>query len=193
MNEVIEEFLRSESEEVKLEKSEPKQTSDDPVKMFFVIPYISKASERFQRKVSREMKQHYIDLKPAYRTIKVEQYMCLKTAIPTLFKTNFVYKFQCPYDKDVHYIGETERQFFERILDHVTCSTGVTTTAVCEHIIKCNGCAANNNIADCFSVLRSCNRASILSEEALCIIKHRPSLNVQVAFKGARTATCIFN
>ena len=140
------------------------------------------------------MQQDNIVVKPAYRTTKVEQYMCVKSAIPSFFKSNVVYKFQCPCDKDVHYIGETERQFFERILDHVTCSTGVTPTAVYDHIVKCRSCATDENIADCFTVIRNCDKFNILSEEALCIKKYQPSLNCQLGpFKGTRTSTCIFN
>ena len=199
VNEVISEFFQSieketKSEKTKSEKTRSEPTTDDPIEMFFVLPYIGKPSERFQRKVKREMQQHNIVVKPAYRTTKVEQYMCVKSAIPSLFKSNVVYKFQCPCDKDVHYIGETERQFFERILDHVTCSTGVTPTAVYDHIVKCRSCATDENIADCFTVIRNCDKFNILSEEALCIKKYQPSLNCQLGpFKGTRTSTCIFN
>ena len=167
--------------------------SNDEATTYFVLPYIGKASERLQRKVKNEISQHNVDVKPAYRTTKVEQYMCLKSPIPSLLKTNLVYKFQCPCDKDVHYIGETERQFFRRILDHITCSTGQTPTAVCEHIRKCDRCAGHKNISDCFSIIRSCCRQNILAQEALSIKVHRPSLNIQLGgFQGARTVARIF-
>ena len=191
VNEVVEEFLRSCGKEMDKEKATP--APNDRASAYFVLPYIGKASERLQRKVKNEMGQHNVDVKPAYRTTKVEQYMCLKSPIPSLLKTSLVYKFQCPCDKDVHYIGETERQFFKRILDHITCSTGQTPTAVCEHIRKCESCANHKNIADCFSIIRSCSRQNILAQEALSIKVHRPSLNVQLgSFQGARTVVRMF-
>ena len=191
VNEVVEEFLRSCGKETDSAKITP--APHDQATTYFVLPYIGKASERLQRKVKKEISQHNVDVKPAYRTTKVEQYMCLKSTIPSLLKTNLVYKFQCPCDKDVHYIGETERQFFRRILDHITCSTGQTPTAVCEHIRKCDRCAGHKNIADCFSIIRSCSRQNILAQEALSIKVHRPSLNVQLGgFQGARTVARIF-
>ena len=191
VNEVVEEFFQS--CEKGTDNVKTTSTLNNQIPTYFVLPYIGKASERLQRKVKKEISQHDVVVKSAYRTNKVEQYLSLKSPIPPLLKTDLVYRFQCPCDKDVHYIGETERQFFRRILDHITCSTGKTPTAVYEHIVKCDSCASHKNIADCFSILRNCGRQNILAEEALCIKRHRPSLNIQLGgFRGARTVTRLF-
>ena len=196
IDEVIEDFFQNVDTNNNCEKkpSEVVPVDDAPKKVYFVLPYIGKASERLQRKVRKEMEEHHIDIKPAFRTTKVEQYMSLKSAIPALFKTDVVYEFRCPCDKDIHYIGETNRQFFERILDHVSRSTGATPTAVNNHIVNCTSCSNTNRIIECFSILRDCSSADVFSEEALCIRQYQPSLNVQMGpYRGARCPTRIFN
>ena len=160
-----------------------------------MLPYIGKPSEKLQARVREEMKQHGVNLRSAYRTTKVGSYLSLKTKIPKLFRTDVVYIFQCPGDKDCHYIGETQRQFYKRISDHVPgISKQSNMSAVHDHILACATCSSHANLVDCFSLLRSCGNMDVLSEEALCIKKFRPSLNVQMGpYKGSRVPTNIFD
>ena len=186
-NEIIVEFTNRKDNQQKEDNAH--QTIN---KCFFVLPYVGKASEKLQKTIRKRMQLYNIQVLPAYRTVKVGSYMCLKTAIPPLFKSDVVYKFQCPCDKDIQYIGETQRQFFRRISDHVSCSATKTPTAVYNHILNCNSCTTSTNYVDCFSLLR--NTKHVLSEEALCIKKYRPSLNLQMGpYKGSRVPTRIFN
>ena len=164
-------------------------------KHYFLVPYIRKPSIQLQRIIKKELLQHDILVQAAYRTTKVGSYLGLKSPIPSLFKTDVVYKFQCPHDENIHYIGETQRQFFKRISNHCPAtSTTSTSSAVYDHITSCNHCQDYTNILHCFSILRSCNSKDVLAEEAICIRKYKPSLNIQLGpFKGSRVPTNIFN
>ena len=165
--------------------------------VYFVVPYVGNASEKLQKRVRREMAQHGINIRAAYKTTKVGSYFGLKTKIPKLFKTDVVYEFRCPEDQDCHYIGETQRQLYKRIMDHLPgTSKQPTNSAIHEHISQCKGCMAQNNasLSNCFTILRNCNTGDVLSEEAICIKKFGPSLNTQMGpFKGSRVPTNIFN
>ena len=142
-----------------------------------------------QKKIRREMLQHRIGIRAAYRTTKVGSYLSLKPKVPVFFRADVVYEFKCPYEKDTRYIGETQRQLFRRISDHAS----TPSSAVYDHIQRCGGCAKENNICNYFSILRNCSSANVLSEEALCIKKFEPALNVQMGpYKGARVSTSIF-
>ena len=136
-----------------------------------------------------------IKLRPAYKTTKIGSYFSLKSTIPDLFKANVVYEFKCPRDEDPHqtYIGETQRQLFKRIADHHPSAANKEKSAVCDHIMVCPYCQ-DNSIIDCFKIIKRSSSHNVLSEEALCIKKLNPSLNIQMGtFKGARVPTNIFN
>ena len=137
------------------------------------------------------MSFHGIDVRPAFRTVKVGSYLSLKTAVPKLFKADVVYKFVCPLDKDAQYIGETQRQLFRRVDEH--CSPGKN-SAIFDHFFNCKSCQNHSNITSQFSILYQCNnRNNILSQEALCIKKFRPMLNNQLGpYRGTRVPVTIF-
>ena len=157
--------------------------------VYFVLPYTGRASEKLHKRVKNEMLQHNIALLAAYRTTKVGSYFSLKSRVPALFKANVLYKFQCPRDENIHYIGETERQLFRRIEEHAKKQD----SAINEHIRQCIGCKAEKNIANSFDIFRNSTTADILSEEAICIKMFAPSLNIQMGpFRGARVPTDIF-
>ena len=99
-----------------------------------------------------------------------------------------MYEFTCPYQKDIGYIGERQGQLLKRISEHAS------TPSSAVHTKQCDGCANENNLCRQFSILTNCDKASVLSEEALCIKKFEPTLNIQMGpYKGARVATNIFN
>ena len=196
----IDDYMNSASNDGKYTEVTKDSIPDDadalkPV--YFVVPYVGKASEKLQRRVGQEMREHGIHLRAANKTTKVGSYFSLKTNIPKLFKTDVVYQFRCPEDQDCHYIGETQRQFYKRIMDHLPGTTKQpTNSAIHEHVSQCNGCMAQSNatLTNCFSIIRTCNTMDVLSEEAICIKKYEPSLNTQMgAFKGSRVPTNIFN
>ena len=172
------------------------ETSTDPLKsVYLTLPYIGKPSEKLHKRLRTEMLQHKIDLKAAYRSTKVGSYFSLKQDVPTLLRSDVVYKFECPLDKDSRYIGETQRHFFTRISDHCSTTSAKQSqqSAVRDHILNCNDCSRSKNIVDCFSILRTCSGHDILSQEALCIGKMKPSINIQLAqFNGTRVPINIY-
>ena len=172
------------------------QVSADPLRsVYLTLPYIGKPSEKLHKRIRTEMLQHKIDLKAAYRSTKVGSYFSLKQNVPNLLKSDVVYKFECPLDKDSRYIGETQRHFFERISDHCSTSSAKQSqpSAVRDHIRRCSECITSSNIVECFSIVRTCSGGNILSEEALYIGKPKPALNIQSAkFNGTSVPVNIF-
>ena len=131
-----------------------------------------------------------INIKVAFRTSKVGNYSSLKEKINKLYRNCIVYKFQCPGDLDTQYIGETERQLFVRIKEHIK----PTNSAVFAHIEQCRNCQNHNDIFNCFEVIKFCkNRNILLAVEAIMIKKLKPKLNQQLGpDKGSRITLNIF-
>ena len=117
----------------------------------------------------------------------------LAPRLQSLMKSNVVYKFVCSCDESTQYIGETERQFFQRIKEHSRTSN-TAPSAVYDHMIQCGGCSKTNSIESLFSIIKQCRRKDILAHEAICIRRLRPSLNTQMGpYKGCRVGISIFN
>ena len=156
---------------------------------YFVYPCVGKASEKMLHRVKREMTRYGIELRAAYRTTKTGAYFRLKQNVPMLLRSDVVYEFKCPRDEEARYIGETQRQIFRRISEHASS----TTSAVYEHRQNCESCSNDDNFVNSFCIFRRCESSSIFSEEALCIKKFEPTLNVKLGtFKGARVPTVLY-
>ena len=159
---------------------------------YFVLPYVGKPSEKLQKRIKTELSQHDVIIKSAYRTTKIESFFSLKTATPPLLKSDVVYMFTCPCEKDGHhdsYVGETQRQLFKRVEEHIKS----TTSAIYQHRQNCAKCAQNTNIIQCFETIKKSHRKNVFYEEAFYIKKLAPSLNVQMGpNKGAFVQTQIF-
>ena len=89
-----------------------------------------------------------------------------------------MYKYTCHCDDGTTYIGETRRQLFRRVTEHITGKD--QESAVFDHICQYNDCQSVVNISDCFEILRNCQPGNILSYEAMYISKYRPKLNIQL-------------
>ena len=135
INKTITEYRNDNERE--LTSSTTCKSQEDLKQSFMVLPYFGKSSERLHRCIMNEFLQHRVQIIPAYRTTKVESYFSLKSKLPTLFKSDVVYEFKCPRDEDTRYIGETERQLFQRVKEH--CKS-TSRSAVFDHIFKCDGC-----------------------------------------------------
>ena len=94
-----------------------------------------------------------------------------------MFKSNVVYKFTCLVDPDTSYIGESKRQFFERITEH---RNGKNNSAVFAHLYMCETCQKTPNITQQFEILQHCTAKTILSAEAILLSKFQLSLNKQL-------------
>ena len=188
----LERCLKQLEEPEEKTRKEPDDITCDSREAFLVLPFIGKCSLKLHQRIQSVMQRYNIVVLRAFRTTKVASYFSLKTKVPPLFRKDVVYKFQCPCDKDTQYYGETERQFFQRIKEHCTPSA-TSHSAVLNHLIHCNGCANTNNIVNCFSIVKQCNKLDILSQEAMYIKRFQPSLNIQMGpFKGSRVGLSIF-
>ena len=57
--------------------------------------------------------------KVVYNSAKLSQYFNIKDPVPQKYKSDLVYECTCPQiDCNESYIGETDRCFEERIIDH---------------------------------------------------------------------------
>jgi hypothetical protein len=192
IEQTVKDFLATDETSETRSNAQSDSAKDSSQSFYFVLLYIGKPSEKLQKRIKTELLQHDVNIKPAYRTTKVGSFFSLKTATPPLLKSDVVYMFKCPHDKDGHhdsYVGETQRQLFKRVEEHITTST----SAVYHHRLQCAECASNNNIVDCFETVRKSHRNTVLCEEAIYIKKLSPSLNVQMGpNKGASVQTYIF-
>ena len=197
INNTVEDFFRDENKRAQVDGNKSSLIENITAKQaYFVLPYIGKVSEKLHRRVKKEFLAYNINLKSAYRTTKVGSYLSLKQPIPRLFKSCVVYEFKCPLDKDIRYIGETERHIFERIVEHcsITSTEKPKPSAIRDHILRCNTCASATNIAENFSIMRTCTKFDVLSQEALHIKKFKPSLNIQLGpYRGSRVPSNIFS
>ena len=144
---------------------------------YLTIPYVGKPSLQLQHRIGKEMKDCGISILPSYTTTKVGSYFNLKPSCPQLFQSNVVYKFTCSCDKSATYIGETRRQLFRRVEDHIGKDKN---SAVFDHMYSCQECQSTSDIHKRFQIIQKCGRNNILSFEALLISKFRPKLNTQL-------------
>ena len=188
-------FIKEIDDNIKLTKKPPEEVAKVSIgekKVYMVLPYIGKCSQKLYQRIRKEMAEHGLILVSAFRTTKVQSYFSLKMKTPPLFKTDVVYRFECPCDKGTQYIGETERQFFVRVNDHCTPSTNAS-SAVFDHISQCEPCQKSPNIVEQFTIIHQCTKTDILSQETLYIKRYRPSLNIQLGpYKGCRVTMSIF-
>ena len=182
-------FIDDQIEQIEISGlNENKETTKE--KQFLSIPYINKVSEKFGRNIRKILEESGINIYVSYRTLKVGSYFSLKDSVSKFYKSRVVYKFKCPGDLDNQYIGETERQLFVRIQEHITPSN----SAVFEHIESCYCCKNFSNIYDCFETLKVCNSYNnLLAVEALLIKKVQPNLNNKLGpYKGSRVKIKLF-
>ena len=96
-------LMKLESDKSNDDISDTTTTESDPShdvqRAYLVLPYVGKCSTKLHQRIKREMRPYGVYIMPAYRTTKVSSYFSLKTKIPSLFKSNVVYKFVCPCDE----------------------------------------------------------------------------------------------
>ena len=164
----------------------------EPKKIYFKLPFFGRPSRTFQKRIQEEMRGYDLDVRAAFSTTKVSSYFCLKTQPSLFFKADVVYKFTCTRDESISYIGETRRQFYERITDHTTGRD--KKSAVFNHLYSCNDCQNADNIHNSFDIIQSSDAANLCTMEAILIEKHRPKLNVQLGpGKGKMVTLSLYN
>ena len=145
------------------------------------IPYVGKQSHIFAKDISKLIwKFSAVHLTPIYKTCKVGNYFNLKSNTLALLLSNVVYRFSCPCDAGLTYIGKSKR--------HVVTRAKGTLKFRLDHIIECNLC--NKKDMDClihrFSVIKKCSSDyDCKIHEALLIKQHQPKLNKQLYENGS--------
>ena len=90
--------------------------------IFINLKYAGKKGEQLMSKMKKIVSNSLEDgVKPkvVYNSTKLSQYFNIKDPVPQKYKSDLVYKCTCSQiDCNESYIGETERRFEERIIDH---------------------------------------------------------------------------
>ena len=60
-----------------------------------------------------------VHLTPIYKTCKVGNYFNLKSNTPALLSSNVVYRFSCPCDAGLTYIGKSTRHVITSAKEHL--------------------------------------------------------------------------
>ena len=86
----------------------------------FGIPYIGKPSHTFSKKLRALIKNKFnVNMNIYFRSFKVGNYFQLKCSTPTKLSSNVVYKFSCPCDTAISYIGYTTHHLITRVHEHL--------------------------------------------------------------------------
>ena len=117
-------------------------------------------------------------LTPIYKTCKVGNYFNLKSNTPALLLSNVVYRFSCPCDAGLTYIGKSTRHVVTRAKGNLNLGSSVK-SKIKEHIIECNLCNKKDVIKKCSSDY-NCK-----IYEALLIKKYQSKLNEQLHENGS--------
>ena len=126
-----------------------------------------------------------------YKTCKVGNYFNLKSNTPALLLSNVVYRFSCPCDAGLTYIGKSTRHVITRAKEHLNLGSSVK-SKIKDHIIDCNLCNKKDmdSLIHSFSVIKKCSSDyDCKIHEALIIKKHQPKLNKH-CMKMARLSCC---
>ena len=191
VNKIIQEFEKQ--EEISLKKFKRKTVTNnkqnDHEINYFKIPYFGKSSYKFKSIIKKEFENYNIEIKPVFTSTKLSKYFSLKERCSQSYSSNIVYKFTCPKNKDISYIGESKRQFFKRIEEH---KHNDKNSIVYNHIQNCGGCKNFPNLNNQFKIIKTCKKEELLSVEAILIHKDLPKLNIQTEFLGKGAQLTIY-
>ena len=122
-------------------------------KLFFSVPYVGKPSQLFTKQLSKLIANlTSVKLIPTYKTFKVGNYSNLKSRTPTPLVSNVVYRFSCPREADLTYIGKSARHLVTRAKEHWSLNSITRKSAVKEHILDCNNCVKSDDVLKPFSI-----------------------------------------
>ena len=115
----------------------------------------------------------------------VGNYYQLKSSTPTELLSNVMYKFSCPCDTAISYIGYTTHHLITTIHEHLNLNS-ITKIAVKDHIYSCSHCSKTDLSVSNFKVIKKCNTGfDTKIQEALIIKKFNPTLNRQLYSSGS--------
>ena len=115
------------------------------------LPYAGKTGEVLVNKCVKKLNRllgKKVKFRIRYDTTKLSQFCSNKDSVPTLQKSNVVYKLSCP-DCSQQYIGKTDRSLAFRLREHATRSE----QPMYHHFSNCNGfkeLVSLQGLPDCF-------------------------------------------
>ena len=129
----VEKFLKIKAPQLKDKENVNKE------KLFFSVPHVGKSSQLFTKQLSKLIANlTSVKLIPTNKTFKVGNYFNLKSRTPTPLVSNVVYRFSCPREADLTYIGKSARHLVTRAKEHWSLNSITRKSAVKEHILDCN-------------------------------------------------------
>ena len=145
------------------------------------ISYIGKPSHTFSKKLRALIKNKFnVNMNIYFRSFKVGNCFQLKCFTPTELSSNVVYKFFCPCDTAISYIGYTTRHLITRAHEHLNLNS-IAKSAVKDHTYSCSHCSKTDLSVSNFEVIKKCNTGfEAKIQEALLIKKFNPTLNRQL-------------
>ena len=152
----------------------------------FRILYIGKPSHTFSKKLRALIENKFnVNRNIYFRTFKVGNYFHLKCFTPTELSSDVAYKFSCPSDTAISYIGYTTRHLITKAHEHLNLNS-IAKTAVKDHIYSCLHCSKTDLSVSNFEVIKICNTGfEAKIQEALLIKKFNPTLNRQLYSSGS--------
>ena len=152
------------------------------------IPYVGKQSHIFAKDISKLIwKFSAVHLTPIYKTCKVGSYFNLKFNRSAFSLSNVVYRFSCPYDVGLTYIGKSTCHVVTRAKERLNLGSSVK-SKMKEHIIEFNFCNKRDtdSLMYRFVVIKKClSDYDCKIHEALLFKKHQPKLNKQQYENGS--------
>ena len=85
--------------------------------------------------LARLLKQYDIPSLIVFRPYKVGTYFSLKSQVPYSLKAGVVYRYVCPVNSGISYIGKTSRHFFKRVKEHVAPERN---SPILNHMLECS-------------------------------------------------------
>ena len=146
---------------------------------YFKLPYIGSFTTQTKIKL-KDIATKYCKSLPTFRVIftssKLGNFFSVKPPLPEGQISYVVYKFSCA-NCNVCYIGETTRNFFIRVTEHLSTDE---TSVVYKHLHASTDCK-NACDQNCFSIIdRGSSAFDLKIKEAHQICKQKPDLNKQV-------------
>ena len=171
----IEYFTNKVVNNIHLNKNKATREKADAV---LVLPYGLKAAKLRSSLLKMMNKVKSVDI--IFRTNKLSSYFSNKCQIPKDMQSNVVYKFCCA-GCGASYIGETMRSLRTRVGEHTQRSRA---SHIYEHTSTCDKRSSiKANLAE-FNVIKKnfLSTSQRKAFEALCIMQHKPKLNIQLDF-----------
>ena len=174
---VIERYINAYVNQKHTDQSE--KVESDLELRYFKLPFIGQFSSLAQKKINKIVGKYCngsTKIKIIFTPFKIGSMFSTKDLIPRSLKSQVVYKFTCP-GCNASYIGETNRRFSTRIMEHLSKDKS---SHIYKHLSESENC---RNVSDdnCFIILdQAQTKYQLKIKEALHIQWQQPSLNKQV-------------